>query len=144
MPPAQFRQKTGPDTEWGKSFLRDKSDLSELWKTSRNWASSVRRESVEETLTNTNKKKKRRYRIDFEDHRPVIEAAYIRWKAAREELAMIMKYEKATSAPTSSERNAQSKKLNNLSLAPLQKAIGGTPEFDEVHSMWLKTVPAEK
>ena len=138
------RQKTGPDTDWEKSFQRDKNDLSELWKTTRNWASSVRRESVEETLANTNKQKKRRYRIDFEDHCLVIEAASVRWKAAREELAMIMKCEKATSAPTSSERNAQSKKLNSLSLAPLRKAIGGTLESDEVLSMWLKTVPAGK
>ena len=133
------RQKTGSGTDWGRRLQEDKDELSKIWKTTRSWASNVRREAIEEAPTNDTKQKKLRYRTDFEAHRSALQTASVRWRFAREELAMVMACARASSAPNSSERNAQANRLVSLSLAPLQKSIS---EMDLWK--WVKTVPTGK
>lgn len=118
-----FAKKTGSGTDWGRRLQEDKDELSKIWKTTRSWASNVRREAIEEAPTNDTKQKKLRYRTDFEAHRSALQTASVRWRFAREELAMVMACARASSAPNSSERNAQANRLVSLSLAPLQKSI---------------------
>lgn len=133
------RQKTGSGTDWGRRLQEDKDELSKIWKTTRSWASNVRREAIEEAPTNDTKQKKLRYRTDFEAHRSALQTASVRWRFAREELAMVMACARASSAPNSAERNAQANRLVSLSLAPLQKSIS---EMDLWK--WVKTVPTGK